>query len=178
MKKLSTALLTALMLGVSAPVAISPVLAQDGVSEAEADPRVVLAEELIALTVTDTMVEQMVDAVWPTLEEQLVALNPDISEDALMDLKAKMVELERELVADMTGKIVTFYTETFTEDELTELNAFYASELGQKLLDSQPELMSQVMPDMIRQVQTSVPLLMEDFLSYAEEQGFEIGEDA
>ncbi|MGE0354654.1 MAG: DUF2059 domain-containing protein [Gemmatimonadales bacterium] len=57
----------------------------------------------------------------------------------------------REVMLEFTGRylswdalgsnLVSLYAETFTEDELRALTAFYRTPVGQKLIEVQPELM-------------------------------------
>ncbi|MFE8073441.1 DUF2059 domain-containing protein [Marinobacteraceae bacterium S3BR75-40.1] len=56
-------------------------------------------------------------------------------------------------------EFVGLYTETFTEEELVEINAFYSTPIGQKMLTTAPDLMAKGAAIGQRRVQENLPEL-------------------
>jgi len=63
--------------------------------------------------------------------------------------------------SDMGREFVRLYTESFTEDELRQVIAFYKTPVGQKTLQKMPELLQQGMAYGQRQAQAHLPELQE-----------------
>lgn len=56
---------------------------------------------------------------------------------------------------------ISIYTQTYSEDEIREMIAFYKSPLGQKMLERQPKLTAVAMKEMQGQLQAMLPKLAE-----------------
>lgn len=147
------------------------VLMSFGAVHADEAARNELAKILVEKTSSNAMVDQMAEAVWPTLEATITKANDEVGEELLGKMKAVYVDLNRDLVNSMSGDIVQFYSTNFTEEELQQLLEFYESDLGKKTLEMTPKLMSEVMPGMMAQIQQDIPKMIEEFKVLLEEEG-------
>ena len=71
------------------------------------------------------------------LESQLIQKNPDIQELIGKTINDKAMELASRR-ADLEKEAALAYAKVFSEKELNDIAAFYASDAGKKLLDSGP----------------------------------------
>ncbi|MCZ4272440.1 DUF2059 domain-containing protein [Maritalea porphyrae] len=130
-----------------------------------------LAAQVVEQTTTGAMVDQMVDAIWPTLKASIVDRSKNPSEDDLAEMKMEYAKLVEEMIGSVIGDVTEFYAENYTEQELEDLITFYQSELGQKTLTNAPKLMSEIMPNMMQKLQQELPHTMQKFYALAEEKG-------
>jgi len=142
-----------------------------GAAHADDGTRQELAIEIVELTTAGAMVDQMVDALWPTLEASIVAKNENPSDDALDAMKAEYGRLVEALIGSIIGDVVDFYADNYTEQELRDLMAFYQSDLGQKTLATAPKLMGEIMPGMMQKMQQELPSMMQKFNELAKQKG-------
>lgn len=142
-----------------------------GAAHADEAARNDLAKVLVEKTSSNAMVDQMAEAVWPTLEATITQANDEVGDELLGKMKAVYVDLNRDLVNSMSGDIVQFYAANFTEEELQQLLDFYESDLGVKTLAMTPKLMSEVMPGMMAKIQQDIPKMIEEFKVLLEEEG-------
>lgn len=133
--------------------------------------RAEMAKILVEKTSSDAMVDQMANAVWPSLEATIKEANDQVDDAVLGKMKAIYVDMNRELVTSMSGDIEKFYAVNFTDDELQQLLDFYESDLGKKTLEMTPKLMSEVMPVMMAQIQREIPIMIEEFKVLLAEEG-------
>lgn len=148
-----------------------------GAAHADDSVRQELAIEIVELTTTGAMVDQMVDAVWPTLEASIVAKNEDPNDDALDAMKAEYGRLVEALIGSVIGDVSGFYADNYSEQELHELLAFYRSDLGKKTLAIAPKLMGEIMPSMMQKMQQELPATMQKFYDLVDEKGLVEGEN-
>ncbi len=102
-------------------------------SFAETDSHRQAVEKLFELTHMQQKIEVSVDNVLALQLQQ----NPALREHE--DLLAKFLE-QNIGWAGMKDNLTTMYMEAFTEQELNEINAFYSTPGGQKLIQRLPEL--------------------------------------
>ncbi|MGJ8529208.1 DUF2059 domain-containing protein [Maritalea sp.] len=134
-----------------------------------------LAADIVDLTTTGALVDQMAGAIWPTLEASILAKNENVSDEALAAMKSEYIELNRGLIVSLTGTVTEFYAENYTEDELKELMDFYRSPVGKKTLEITPKLMGEIFPGMMAKIQQDIPVMMEKFKKLAKEKGIIVG---
>jgi uncharacterized protein len=91
------------------------------------------AEELLHTMKMDTLMDQNID----TVVKAQVAQTPKLAkvEDVFRQFLVKYMRWEV-----LKPQMVTLYTDTFTEAELRDLNAFYKTPTGQKSITVMPEL--------------------------------------
>jgi len=106
------------------------------------------AEELLSLTKVDQMIKPLFTQMQAMMEQQFAQMG--VPEDLQSILKRHQerlfVVLEETLdLQTMKRDFVSIYVDTFTEDELKGVVAFYKTPVGQAFLDKMPLLMSRSM---------------------------------
>jgi hypothetical protein len=110
---------------------ISPVI-----SSADTDSHRQAVEKLFELTHMQQKIEVSVNNVLSLQLQQTPALREH------EDLLTKFLETNIGW-ASMKDNLITMYMAAFTEQELNEINAFYATPAGQKMIQRLPELIQQ-----------------------------------
>lgn len=139
----------------------------------EAERRQV-ALEIIKLTTTDVIVASTSDAVWGAVGAEIRRLNPEASDELLADLESIFRADMAVFVEQNAALMVDFYADEFTLEELRALDAFYRSEVGQKLLAATPRLMQEFMPQIMRQMQQTLPQVVQRLFEEAERRGLTV----
>lgn len=118
------------------------------------------AKELIEVTQTAKMMDQVYPQVEAMIAQPLVGLkaDPNYQEIATRYEKRMIDTLMQDLKWEkMEGEVIDLYTRVFTEQELGDLIIFYRSELGQKLLQRMPTLMQETMSLTQNRIKVSIP---------------------
>jgi len=126
------------------------VLSVAGVNAQEASRRA-MAEELLNLmnmqeniAKSFAMVKQMIPAQMEKMKQTMGQTNMpskvSSQTDSMMDMMAQELSWDK-----MKDDYITLYAETFTEDEMKGIIAFYKSPAGQAFITKQPELMKRSM---------------------------------
>jgi hypothetical protein len=102
--------------------------------ENKPDSHVRAADELLQVMHVERSVNDAIDIL---LKAQIQA-NPQLAQfdDILRAYLAKYMAWD-----GLRGDYAKLYEETFTEDEMKQLIAFYRTSLGQKMIDSLPQIM-------------------------------------
>jgi hypothetical protein len=152
------------------------VMAAAGMARAADTPqdRLAIAEKLIAQTVTAGMVENMTETLWPPLEASLKQKNADISPAVLTGLKSDLAEMQKNLVAELIVDMPGIYAQHFTVGELEAIYAFQTSDVGRKAVALQPRIMGQIMPTLLKSIETNMPVIMERLRQRAIEKGYQL----
>jgi len=111
-------------------------------------------EELLRTTKMDTLLDQTIDSV----VKAQVAQNSDLAkvEGVMRQFMAKYMSWEA-----LKPQMMALYMDTFTEQELREINAFYKTSTGQKTLTAMPGLFQKGMAIGQKAVQDHLPELQE-----------------
>lgn len=108
------------------------------------------AQELLGLMQGD----QMMKMVEPMMKRMLAQVDrPDLSAEQrakLAETKEKVLALIGDRLNRATPALAKVYTDTYTEDEIEGVLAFYKSAVGKAFLEKMPQVM-----------QRSVPVMME-----------------
>ena len=122
------------------------------------------AEQMLTLMDMPTLLKQSVDQ----MVKMQVQQNPTIApyEAVMRDFLAKYMSWDS-LKPDM----VKLYTEEFSEAELSELNKFYQTPTGKKMLGKMPTLMSKGAQIGSQRVQEHMPELQAAIAAEAGKQG-------
>lgn len=153
MKKLMLAV--AVVLSVSIPVV-----------HADATSQKAIIEEILIVTKADANVDQTIQALYTQLrtmmEKQFAEMGA--SDDLSPILKRYLDKVFNIMEQTMSWKVlkndmIDLYEQTFTEDELNGMLAFYKSPVGQSVVDKMPKVMQQsiaiaqkYMPEMQRKI--------------------------
>ncbi len=104
--------------------------------------------DLLKLLKIDTQIGAMVDNMRESATAQLDAQNFPAE---LGQKFEKVINKQFDLINDeigwdkISGEYISLYMEMFTEEEIVQLNNFYKTDLGQKLVDKMPELFARGM---------------------------------
>jgi hypothetical protein len=138
------------------------------------EARIALAGKLISETVTAGLVRNMTETLWPPFEASLKQKNQNISPSALTGLKSDLAEMQKGMLAELIVDMPGIYAQHFTVGELEAIYAFQTSEVGRKAVALQPQIMSQMMPTMLKSIEANMPLIMERFRRRAIEKGYQL----
>ncbi len=121
------------------------------------------AEELLQLTQGDQMVKMME----PMMKGMVAQMNKDMSAEQrakVGEMQGKMMELVAAKLSKAKPALVKVYTDTYTEDEIDGILAFYKSPVGKAFLQKMPEVMQRSMPVMMQMMgdlQPEIKTIME-----------------
>lgn len=123
-------------------------VAQVAVADDSLTPKEALAMEIIELTDADRMAEVMTAQLEEQMERQMEAqiscpAEREVAAEMTEVLASKMNELMRS--SELKADLILTYAEVFTLEELEAMVEFHRSDLGQKLLEVQPEIMRRSM---------------------------------
>ena len=119
---------------------VSPAFAQDNM-----DQRMEAARQTMALTGAETLSTDMMDAMMPTIVPALRQQYPDATEQQLESAMAVISEAMLSTGPEIIEASARAYAARFTLEELEEINAFYETETGAKMMSVMPELMQEGM---------------------------------
>jgi len=134
------------------------------------------AEHLLVLTHVDTVMEQAMDQMTTMMkgasEQQLGKLNLTPEQQIAHDkFQAKLdAILKDQLSMDkLKPVLIKVYVDTYTEQELDGIIAFYESPAGQAMVAKQPQAMQRSMQLMQQQMTTLQPLVEQAVKEYTDE---------
>ena len=127
-------------------IAAGLVLSMAGANAQEASQRTMAEELLNVMNVQDSieksfaMMKQMIPAqtekIMQAAGQTNMPSNMSSQTDKMMDMMTQALSWDK-----MKDDYITLYAETFTEDEMKGMIAFYKSPAGQAFIKKQPELM-------------------------------------
>lgn len=118
------------VLAMSLSLAVAPAMAQ------EISPdQLALARKYVDLTNKAQIYEAILAQTAAQTSKLLSQQNPDIT-DKIDDVIGKTLETYKGKSDDLFNQIARVYATTFTQDELTQMVAFYETPAGQKLADT------------------------------------------
>ena len=127
-------------------IAAGLVLSMAGANAQEASQRTMAEELLNVMNVPDSieksfaMMKQMIPAqtekIMQATGQTNMPSNVSSQTDKMMDMMTQALSWDK-----MKDDYITLYAETFTEDEMKGMIAFYKSPAGQAFIKKQPELM-------------------------------------
>ena len=154
-----------------------PAAAQEatpGSPQAPSAEALAIATELVELTVTRTLVEDMAGHAWLPLAEGLKHENPTISDEMLAELRTEFLALQVKVLGDLFSDLPAVYARHFTTDELSQLLAFNKTPVGQKALVVMPKIMAETMPRLMGSLDATMPLLLQRFREKVREKGLKM----
>lgn len=124
-------------------------------------------EELMQAAQYDRMLKSMLDQMKSMQASQLAQMNtPGMDPERLEAIQSKTMALiaERLSFDKLKPIYIKVYAETFTEEEIDGVLAFYKSPAGKALLEKMPQLMARTMP-MIQQLMADLKPDLEKIVS-------------
>jgi len=138
-----------LIIGVTLLCCASPVRADDAGKSAK-------AEELLQLMQGDQMMKMME----PMMKGMVAQMDKDIPAEQrakIGEIQAKMTALAAENFNRAKPALAKVYTDTYTEEELDGILAFYKSPIGNAFIQKMPEVMQRSMPVMMKMMSDLQP---------------------
>lgn len=146
MRKLILAGVATLALATAAPQ-----MAAAQTTAAAPDPvKVALVKRYFADMHINTMISGMMRQMMPTMLQQIRKAHPEMTDVQMQGVTDAVTESMDEFMPKMTDAMVPVYADTFTTDELTKLDEFYESPVGQSILAKMPVAMQKMMPVMMQ----------------------------
>ena len=140
MKYIAIALIT----GVTLLWCASPVRAAEASKFAK-------AEELLNLTQTDQMMKSFLEPMKGVLTAQMNKTDMPAEKRAKAnEMQGKIMALIADRLSEAKPALVKIYTDTYTEEEIDGILAFYKSPAGKALLQKMPQVMQRSMPVMMQ----------------------------
>jgi hypothetical protein len=115
-------------------------LAAGGAQADDAEARLELARETMALTGAEGLAEQMLDMMMPTMAPAIRQQYPDASDAQVAEALDRISSAMREASPELVDGGAQVYADMFTADELEAINAFYRTPAGARLVELMPEL--------------------------------------
>jgi len=142
MRKLMIAGLSALAL-CAAPLAHA--------ADAAPDPaKVALVKRYFAAMHINQMMSGMMHQMGPAMLAQMRQAHPEVTDTQMQAVTDAMGQTMDEYLPKMMDAMVPVYADTFTTDELTQLDAFYEGPVGQSIVAKTPVVMQKVVPVMVQ----------------------------
>ncbi len=122
------------------------------------------AKELMELMNLDQVIQQSYDQTLPRLAGMADQMGLTEEERPTFEkyMEKMVVAMKEEMSWEkMEPHVLKAYVEVYTEEELRELSAFYASPIGQKFITKMPELMQATMRMTQEMMQDFMPRMQE-----------------
>ena len=145
-----------LIIGVTLLWCASPVRADEASKSAK-------AEELLQLTQGDQMMKMME----PMMKGTLAQMDKDMPAEQrakVGEMQGKMLALVAATLSKVKPALAKVYADTYTEEEIDGILAFYKSPAGKAFIQKMPEVMQRSMPVMMQMMgdlQPEIKTMME-----------------
>jgi hypothetical protein len=141
-------LLAALALG-------SAALAQPG--ETQPGPaRLAAARHLIQTMHAERLADQVISAMETSVVASMPKSSPDGKQSNAQAFQGEMLEEMRTIMPKLFDHMASIYATDFTDDQLAEIDRFYASPTGQALLAEAPRMSQQIVPFVMAQMPDAI----------------------
>lgn len=119
-------------------------LASPSLAQSDSDVRRAEVERMMELTGSADVTAMMMGMMMPTMEPALRTEYKSASDAQIAEAMALIEQTMMDLVPQIVIESASAYAEAFALQELEEINAFYETETGRKLVVTMPQLMQQV----------------------------------
>lgn len=126
---------------------------------ADSSQQLTLARQVVSELITDDRIAQIADSFLPVIIGGLRAHGIKVTPAAEVGIRQVVHDEMHNVIDESLGDLASAYAATFTADELSELDKFYGSDVGKKLLVEEPKLMGGFMPKIATKVQADMPAL-------------------
>lgn len=120
------------------------ILATPSLAQTDADARLAAAERTMALSGGADMGRQMMAMMMPSIEPSLRAQYGSATDAQIAEAMALVEETLNDLFPEIIDESARAYADVFTLEELEQINAFYETDTGRKLVETMPQLMDRV----------------------------------
>jgi hypothetical protein len=131
----------------AAVCSISPAIAQETAAPTDPnDPKIVLAAKILEEThALDTM-RSVLDTMVPTLVASLKRQAPTLTDDQLKSISESLTSEMKARLPKMLIANARIYAMHFSLAELNDIETFYRSPAGQKVIAENPKIMQETIP--------------------------------
>lgn len=146
------------MVAVAFVLAAGPALAQPGGDAAQGRRLALARRYYAAIHFSDTM-DAMMKAIIPVMSAQEAQRFPNLSDDQRKLIADTTVQVMHDLTPQLLEKALPSVATVFSEEELTQMVAFYESPVGQSVVTKSPQLAAQMGPlmrDMLPAIQSEM----------------------
>jgi hypothetical protein len=119
-------------------------------AEGATPEKVALVKRYFAAMHFNQMISGMMHQMMPAMMAQMRKSQPSVTDAQMQGITDAATETMDDYAPKMTDAMIPIYAETFTTDELTKLDAFYESPVGQSILAKTPVAMQKMMPVMMQ----------------------------
>jgi len=134
----------------SALALTSPAVAQ---SEPAPSPAALAqARQVIQTMHTEKMYEQVFAAMEPSMVAAIGKNLPADKQQRVQAAERALFEQMQAMAPKLSDEMAVIYATDFTEQELADMNRFYASPTGQSVIDKMPRVSQQLVPFMMAQM--------------------------
>lgn len=127
--------------GVLAICLVAAVLAQPAAAQSKTEK----VRELLALTQTESMIQQLLPVAVQQARSMVSRLRPDIPKAVWDRTMAEMEVAFRESIWEFIEEVIPIYEQNLTEEEVDGMLAFYRTPVGQSVVKKLPKLTQESM---------------------------------
>ena len=145
MRKLLTAFMTSVML-VSMPVICH---AQAATEAAPSPEKIALVKRYFAAIHFEQMMSGIVNQMTPAMMAQMRKSQPNITDAEFQAATEAVSESTGDFLKKLTEASIPVYADIFTVEELTKMDEFYETPVGQSIMAKAPQATQKLMPTVI-----------------------------
>jgi hypothetical protein len=166
-------ILRALLVASAVGMSVIPAPAQQ--PAAPSPEAIAVARELVSLMTGDIvndMASKTNAQAWPTIEQGLRGQYPQIDAGTVAELRA---EFEKQLLAGMTegmNDAPAIYARYLSVQEMHDIQVFYRTPTGAKMLKLMPQIMGEVMANLAPRMQGNMQRINVAFTDILQKHGF------
>ncbi len=129
---------------------VMPHMAMAQTNDSPSPERLALAKRYVAAMHINQMISGMMHQMMPIMTQQMQKTQPGLTDAQMKDVSDAVTASMDEYMPKMTEAMIPVYAETFSTEELTKLDEFYESPIGQSILAKTPQAMQKMMPVMMQ----------------------------
>ncbi|MEP3475505.1 MAG: DUF2059 domain-containing protein [Hyphomicrobiales bacterium] len=152
----------------------SLVLAKEAQNKTADAETLTAAKKLVDHLIGSTFIEQMAKQSWGAIASEVKSKNPNIDAAQLEHFRLAFLDLQKQNMDDILADTPQIYARYYTKEELTQLYEFQTSPLGKKTLEVTPKIMGEMMPVILKKVQTIAPRIQQLMRERIKEKGYKI----
>jgi len=151
MRKLILAGAALLTLALGVPQMAAAQTTTPATAAAAPDPaKVALVKRYFAAVHMDTMMSAMMKQMMPAMMQQIRTAHPEMTDDQAQGISDGVVDSMDAYMSKLAVIMTPAFADTFSTEELTKLDEFYESPVGQSILAKMPILMQKMTPAMMQ----------------------------
>jgi hypothetical protein len=97
-------------------------------------------KKLMTATGADKLGIQMAEAMFQQIDQAVRSSSPNVSDRVLELIRKEMLTLMRERIGGLLDQIVPIYAKYLSHQEIKEIQSFFQSAIGRKMIEVQPQI--------------------------------------